>query len=78
MRSLQHEYALASAKPGAGGYFRPNGPPWPRGDTRLSEVVVLTGALTESEWDRVRAFILQDQSRNVVALAVWSGGRFCG
>jgi hypothetical protein len=57
MMSLQHEYALrprSPVPPVISGQTEVARPP---GDIRLSEVVVLTGALTESEWDKVRAFV---------------------
>lgn len=57
MRSLQHEYALRPRSPVPAVISGQTEVARPRGDTRLSEVVVLTGALTESEWDRVRAFV---------------------
>jgi hypothetical protein len=57
MTSLQHGYALrprSPVPPVISGQTEVARPP---GDIRLSEVVVLTGALTESEWDKVRAFV---------------------
>ncbi len=57
MRSLQHEYAPRPRNPVPAVIAGQTEVARPRGDVRLSEVVVLTGALTESEWDRVRAFV---------------------
>ena len=57
MRSLQHEYAPRPRNPVPAVIAGQTEVARPRGDVRLSEVVVLAGALTESEWDRVRAFV---------------------
>ncbi len=56
MMSLQHEYALRPRSPAPPVISGQTKTARPRGDVRLSEVV-LTGALTESEWDKVRAFV---------------------
>ena len=57
MMSLQHEYALRPRSPVPPVISGKTEVARPPGDIRLSEVVVLTGALTESEWDKVRAFV---------------------
>jgi RimJ/RimL family protein N-acetyltransferase len=57
MRSLQHEYALRPRNPVPPVIPGQTEVARPRGDIRLSEVVVLAGAPTESEWERVRAFV---------------------
>jgi GNAT superfamily N-acetyltransferase len=75
MMSLQHEYALRPRSPVPPVISGKTEVARPPGDIRLSEVVVLTGALTESEWDKVRAFVRRT-SRESLRLRVGQAADF--
>jgi acetyltransferase len=55
MMSLQHEYAPSQRRPAA--ISGKTQKVRQRGDVRHGEIVVLTRALTEPQWDMVRAFV---------------------